>query len=99
MGVERERGEELFLAWKEQRAERVIRNEAEFKRHNRRREQVEQKAVGDDELVPFVCECGDRECTQAVEMTIPEFDATHAVPDRYAVKPATCCRSLRRSSP
>jgi hypothetical protein len=87
MGVEGERDKELILAWKRRRWERVARNERDFKLHNRRREQIEQGAVGEDDLVPFVCECGDRECAQAVEMTIAEIDMTHAGPDRYAVKP------------
>lgn len=40
-----------------------------------------------DEPVPFVCECGDRECIEGVELTIDEYTSAHSSPDRFTVKP------------
>jgi len=73
--------------WERRQAERVRKNEAAFKAHNERRKALEQPIVGPDEPIPFVCECGDAGCWDAVDLTIEQFDQAHATAMRYAVKP------------
>ena len=43
--------------------------------------------VGADEPVPFVCECGDGECIEGVELTVDEYTSAHSAPNRFTVKP------------
>ena len=46
--------------WESVRRDRLVKNELAFRDHNNRRAGVEEQAGDDveDELVPFVCECG-----------------------------------------
>jgi hypothetical protein len=73
--------------WERRKAERVRKNEAAFKAHNERRKAIEQAAVASDQPIPFVCECGDANCWDSVNLTIPEFNHAHDRPLGYAVKP------------
>jgi hypothetical protein len=73
--------------WERRKGERVRKNEAAFKAHNERRKAFEQPIAGEDELVPFVCECGDAGCWEGLELTIAQFNHAHAGTRRYAVKP------------
>jgi hypothetical protein len=73
--------------WDRRQGERVRKNEAAFKAHNERRKALEQPLARSDERIPFVCECGDAGCWDAVELTIEEFNQAHATAMRYAVKP------------
>ena len=68
------------------RRERLVKNEMAFRDYNDRRVAFELQA-GDDELVPWVCECGDANCIQALQATVEEFQAAHSGPDRFFVKP------------
>jgi hypothetical protein len=69
------------------RRERLVKNEQTFRDHNNRRVAFDQEVVGVDEPVPFVCECGDRDCIEAVELTVAEFTSAHSAPNRFTVKP------------
>jgi hypothetical protein len=77
----------LPLDWERRKAERVRKNEAAFKQHNERRKAFEEGTAEPDDLIPFVCECGDAGCYDGLSLTIEEFDEAHAMPRRYAVKP------------
>lgn len=35
----------------------------------------------------FVCECGNDECTQAIELTLAEYEAVRAHARRFAIAP------------
>jgi hypothetical protein len=50
--------------WESVRRDRLVKNELAFRDHNNRRAGVEEQAGDDvdDELVPFVCECGSADC-------------------------------------
>ena len=48
----------------EVRRDRLLKNEQVFRDYNNRRVAFEQDADAIDELVPFVCECGDPECIE-----------------------------------
>ena len=49
------------------RLQRLRKNELTFRDHNNRRVAFEERAVGSDEPVPFVCECGDGACIEGGE--------------------------------
>lgn len=77
----------VTLDWDGVRRERLLKNEQSFRDHNNRRVAFEEKTVAADELVPFVCECGDRGCIEGVELTVAEYTSAHAAPNRFTVKP------------
>ena len=37
--------------------------------------------------MPFLCECGDEGCAEAMELTPDEFVSVHSAPNRFAVLP------------
>ncbi len=71
----------------EVRHDRLLKNEQVFRDYNNRRVEFEQDADAIGELVPFVCECGDPECIEGMEMTVADFTAAHSAPNRFTVKP------------
>jgi hypothetical protein len=77
----------LPIDWERRKAERVRKNEAAFKQYNERRKAFEAAVADPDDLIPFVCECGDAGCYDGLPLTITEFDEAHAARMRYAVKP------------
>lgn len=77
----------LPIDWERRKAERVRKNEAAFKQYNERRKAFEKHLAEPDDLIPFVCECGDAGCYDGLPLTIEEFDEAHATAMRYAVKP------------
>jgi hypothetical protein len=74
--------------WWEARNARLVKNEEAFRMYNNRRMQLEPvDAEDDDENIPFVCECGDFECVQALVVTAAEFTEAHSAPNRFMVLP------------
>jgi len=55
--------------------------------HNRRRWEFEKDLLPVDERAPFVCECTSDECLGVVELTMDEYEATHAHPAWCGVLP------------
>jgi len=73
----------------ELRQERLVKNEQAARAYNNRRLEFElEDAADEDEDVPFLCECGDEGCAEAMEMTPEDFMAVHSAPNRFAVLPA-----------
>jgi hypothetical protein len=71
-----------------ERRQRIVKNEQAFRDYNDRRLQHESVDETDDqEPIPFVCECGDKDCHQALVMTAAEFTEAHSAPNRFIVKP------------
>ncbi len=70
------------------RLQRLRKNEQTFRDHNNRRVAFEERTVGPHEPVPFVCECGDRDCIEGAELTVAEYTSAHSAPNRFTVKPA-----------
>jgi anti-anti-sigma factor len=69
------------------RKERIVKNEQAFRDYNNRRMQAEPiDATDDQELIPFVCECGDVDCIEALMITAAEFTEAHSAPNRFVVK-------------
>ena len=56
-------------------AERIGRNDSAFRDAN---EQIRGKAreqhVADDQLIPFICECADEECTSIIQLNLAEYE-------------------------
>lgn len=73
--------------WDELRRRRLAKNESAFRDHNNRRVAFEEQTTGGDEPVPFVCECGDPDCVDGLELSVAEFVAAHSAPNRFIVKP------------
>jgi hypothetical protein len=71
------------------REERIARNETTFRRANEklRAEFGAMAYEHGDEHVPFICECGDRTCTQVMLMALGEYEAVRASADTFAVVP------------
>jgi predicted NBD/HSP70 family sugar kinase len=72
------------------REERLAQNEALFRQVNERVVEVathfiEVEAKG--EAVEFTCECGRRDCTERIAMTVAEYQAIRAESTRFAVLP------------
>jgi anti-sigma B factor antagonist len=73
--------------WK-QRRQRIVKNEQAFRDYNNRRLQAEEIAPADsEELLPFVCECGDEDCIETLAVTAAQFVEAHAAPNLFLVKP------------
>jgi hypothetical protein len=80
-------GEGVYRERQEQRGRQVEKNEQAFRAYNERRLDLERNVLNDGDPAPFVCECGDRGCHQAVNLTIEEFESSHHRPDLFAVRP------------
>jgi anti-sigma B factor antagonist len=71
-----------------ERKQRIVKNEQAFRDYNDRRLQHEPvEETDDEEPIPFVCECGDKDCHQALVITAAEFSEAHSAPNRFIVKP------------
>jgi hypothetical protein len=79
--------DDAYREWQEQRARRVEKNEQSFRAYNERRSEFEREAIAHGDAAPFVCECGDRGCHQAMNLTVEQFEASHRRPDQFAVLP------------
>ena len=66
-----------------------MKNEQAARAYNNRRLRFEldDDTGADDEPVPFLCECGDESCAEAMEMTADTFMSIHSAPNRFAVLP------------
>jgi anti-anti-sigma factor len=70
------------------RKQRIVKNEQEFRDYNNRRMQLENADETDDqERLPFLCECGDRDCVEALMLTAAEFTEAHSAANTFVVKP------------
>jgi hypothetical protein len=67
----------------------VGKNEALFLEVNERIKEVSGRLVAfdGDALLQFVCECSDEGCSDAVELTLSEYEAVRAEPAHFLVAP------------
>lgn len=63
-------------------AERKARNQGAFREANERLDEGARELVGadDSELVPFLCECSQRNCVQVVLVRLSEYEQVRAGP-------------------
>lgn len=72
------------------RDERLAGNESLFREVNERVAEVAEHYVEVEstaDRVEFTCECGSATCTEAVALTLAEYEALRAVPTHFAVVP------------
>jgi anti-anti-sigma factor len=70
------------------RKKRIVKNELAFRDYNNRRMSAEPvAATDDDELIPFVCECGNQDCIETLMITAAQFTEAHSAPNRFLVRP------------
>jgi hypothetical protein len=67
-----------MVSWREREA----RNEARFRTQN---EWVERTGSPPGSVLAFVCECGDGECGQTIELTSGEYEFVRATSNRFAI--------------
>ena len=65
------------------------RNELLFREVNERVEEINERLDGDNEdsLMVFVCECGNTDCNEQIELRRAEYEAVRANPKHFAVLP------------
>jgi len=71
----------------DERERRIGRNEALFRQVN---ERLEEMNTGLEELtdaMALVCECGDLDCSDQIEMSHSEYEEIRSDPALFAVKP------------
>jgi hypothetical protein len=65
----------------EARQDRIARNETSYRDVN---EAIESgRADDNDRPRPYMCECGLLECNQLIELTVAEYEAVRAEPQRF----------------
>lgn len=70
------------MSWREREA----RNEARFRDQNEWIEATSER-FGTGQLTTYVCECGDGQCTQAIELTHDEYESVRSAATHFAVVP------------
>lgn len=78
--------------WNDVRRDRLVKNELAFRDYNNRRVGFEQRAaattdLAEEEVVPFVCECGNADCISAITVRVGEYEDAHRAPNRFVVRP------------
>jgi hypothetical protein len=68
-------------------SDRFARNEALFRAVNERVLEVNKEFETTDGLLNFICECGKVDCTEAVLLTLNEYEAVRAHPTHFVVVP------------
>ena len=71
------------MAREERRAERIARNQALIREVNERIEQMLEDAAHPE----FLCECGDENCIQTLQLSIAEYESIRSAPNRFPITP------------
>ena len=76
----------------ETREQRVAENESRFRAANEEIEEVAShlERTGHDrgpELMPVICECGNRGCTTVIRLTFEEYEELRSDPAHFAIVP------------
>jgi hypothetical protein len=78
------------------REERVSRNEVLFREVNERIEEI-QTGEGVAGRFDFVCECGDKNCVEVVNLTLAEYEGIRSEPTHFVVLPGHEVVELERT--
>lgn len=79
------------------RATRIAKNEARFRDINERLEHGLLRIADRDELLEFVCECGERSCAQHVQLTLGEYEGVRRDSRHFAVVPGHVAPETERT--
>jgi hypothetical protein len=63
--------------------ERLARNQTLFREVNERIETT----AGDNEVVAFLCECGDAKCSSTIELRVKEYERVRSNSTWFVIKP------------
>ena len=63
------------------------RNEALFREVNERIEAVSTTVAPEEKLVPFLCECENKDCAEKISATRAEYETVRAVGTQFIVSP------------
>ena len=70
----------------DERAARLATNEARFRDINERIELgLEPVAESQDELLPFICECGRPRCSETIQLSIAEYESVRSHATRFVL--------------
>jgi hypothetical protein len=69
------------------RKNRIGRNEVLFREINDRLNSLQEPFNALEERADFVCECGDKSCTEQISMSLSEYEQLRSDPTLFAVKP------------
>ena len=69
------------------REERIARNEVLFREINERLKEMQETFNVLTDRSEFVCECGNVECTERIEMSLQEYEQLRGDPTTFAVVP------------
>ena len=78
-----------------QREERIAKNQVLFREVNERIEEAAQSAAFDGPTI-FVCECGDEDCAEPLELSLDEYEDVRARPTCFAVRPGHEMEEIER---
>jgi hypothetical protein len=66
------------------RDRKIAMNQATFRNANERIERAAQSHNFEaSQRVPFICECAEPSCTETVMLSLPDYEAVRAHPDRF----------------
>jgi hypothetical protein len=73
-------------------AERIVENEVVLREVNERiaekSSDLEARGLTEsDDTSEYLCSCGQRDCSESIELTLEEFGAAHASDDHFIVAP------------
>jgi hypothetical protein len=67
------------------RESRLEQNQETFRHANERLGGLVGERVSSEQVIPFLCECPDDECLDAVSVTLREYEEVHSHPQRFLV--------------
>jgi hypothetical protein len=67
------------------RENRLERNQEAFRSANERLGDLVADRVGNEQTIPFLCECPDDECMDTVSVPLREYEDVHSHPQRFLV--------------
>ena len=70
------------------RVRQVAENEVRFRALNERLRESGAAWEGHEGVLSLVCECGDEDCTLAIELTPAEYESVRAEETQFAILPA-----------
>jgi len=68
------------------REERIARNEILFRQVNEKIEEL-QSGEGVERRFDFLCECGNKDCLEAISLTLVEYEGVRSEPTQFVVLP------------
>lgn len=71
----------------DRRRERIAKNEASFREINERLSAGLAQVPDNPELLEFICECGDQNCEDHVELSLDEYEQVRRDSRHFAVVP------------